>query len=487
MSQLLKFQYFSFMNLKQILSITLVCISSCFANAQTPYGKGMDFDDDVYQSVNKKAKLTRNLELTPSSASLKQYAPTPGNQSYYGTCTAWATAYCGRTIVEAVKNNWTDKKLITSKAYAPAFLFRLLSPEDQACKGGTSISNALELMKEKGAILYNQLPVTCTPTLTAAQLTAAETGKVKDFMRLFDSNSPENIKIQSVKKSISEKKPVVFGMICPPSFLKTKGVWNASEPADNSYGGHAMCVVGYDDAKEGGSFEIQNSWGTTWGNEGYIWVKYADFAKYTKYAFEFIDLPVAKPTVADLSGQIRLALADGKDMPATLYTSMRGLKVVPAKPAAGPFTVYQTAEVYTIGTRFRIYISNNEPAYVYAISTDLTNEITKIFPYEDGISAALTDKKNDVAIPDEDHFIEFDNKAGKDFLCVLYSKTELNINDIINKLGKQQGTFSERVFKVIGDKTVDPKDITFTKDKISFTAFSKGKTIVPMMVELEHK
>ena len=474
------------MQIKLFITLAVLFTLPLAANSQS-FGKGLDFDDTAYQSINKKAKLTRSLEIIPPTASVKQFAPTPGNQSYYGTCTAWATAYCGRTIVEAVKNNWTDKKFITSKAYAPAFLFRILSPDDQTCKGGTSIALALQLIKDKGVIPFQLLPVTCTPTLTAQQLANAETGKIKDFMRLFDSNSAENIKIQSVKKSIAEKKPVVFGMICPPSFVKTNGTWLPTEEPNTSFGGHAMCVVGYDDTKDGGAFEIQNSWGTTWGNEGYIWIKYADFAKFTKYAFEFIDLPAPKPAVADLSGQIRLALADGKDMPATLYTSTRGLKVVPAKPAAGPLTVYQTSEIYTTGTRFRIYISNNEPAYVYAISTDLTNEITKIFPYEDGISAALTDKKNDVAIPDEDHYIEFDNKAGKDFLCVLYSKNELNINDIISKIGAQQGTFSERIFKVIGDKIVDPKDISFAKEKISFTAFSKGKTIVPMMVELEHK
>ena len=474
------------MQIKLFITMVVLFTLPLAANSQS-FGKGLDFDDVSYQSIDKKAKLTRSLEIIPTNGSVKQFAPTPGNQSYYGTCTAWATAYCGRTIVEAVKNNWTDKNFITSKAYAPAYLFRMLSPDDEACKGGTSIALALQLIKDKGVIPYQLLPVTCTPTLTAQQMTNAENGKIKDFMRLFDSNSDENIKIQSVKKSIAEKKPVVFGMICPPSFNKTKGTWLPTEEPNTSFGGHAMCVVGYDDTKDGGAFEVQNSWGTTWGNDGYIWIKYADFAKFTKYAFEFIDLPATKPAVADLSGQIRLALADGKEMPATLYTSTRGLKVVPAKPAAGPLTVYQTSEVYTTGTRFRIYISNNEPAYVYAISTDLTNEITKIFPYEDGISAALTDKKNDVAIPDEDHFIEFDNKAGKDFLCVLYSKNELNINDIINKIGSQQGTFSERIFKAIGDQIVDTKDISFTKEKISFTAFSKGKTIVPMMVELEHK
>lgn len=471
----------------QLIVISALLISFSFhVNAQQ-YGKGMEFDDTAYQAVNKKAKLTRSLESTPPTASVKQYSPSPGNQGMYGTCTAWATAYCGRTIVEAVKNDWVDTKFITSKAYSPAFLFRMLSPDDQACKGGTFVAHALEMMKNTGAISFSDLAAGCIPTLSSAQLASAKVGKIKDYMRLFDIQSSDAIKIQSVKKSISEKKPVVFGMVCPPSFMRAKGVWEPTEPADPKIGGHAMCVVGYDDAKNGGSFEVQNSWGTSWGNEGYIWIKYADFAKYTWYAYEFVDLPEAKPSIPDLSGQIRLALADGKDMPSTLFTSSRGLKVVPSKPAVGPLTVYQTSEAYTSGTRFRIYISNNEPAYVYAIATDLSNAITKIFPYEEGISAALTDKKNNVAIPDEDHFIEFDENAGKDFLCVLYSRDELNINDIISKIGTQQGTFSERIFKVIGEKLVDPKDIRFATNNISFSAFSKGKTIVPLVVELEHK
>ena len=456
-------------------------------NAQTKYATGMDFDDNSYTDINKKAKLTRSLETVPASFSIKEYAPLPESQGRYGTCTAWASAYCGRTIVEAIKNNWTDKKMITSNAYSPAFLFRMIRPEDSVCVGGSTVSMAFELMKEKGLLTYNDISSSCIPTISSAQLADAEKGKIKDYMRLFDIQSDEKTKVQTVKKSISEKKPVVFGMVCPPSFMRASGVWNPTEQPERSYGGHAMCVVGYDDTKDGGAFEIQNSWGQQWGNKGYIWIRYADFARFTWYAYEFIDLPLPKPQLADLSGQIRLTLANGNDMPANLRVSTRGLTVVPANTANGPLTFYQTSQPYTSGTRFRIYISNNEPAYVYAISTDLSNEITKIFPYEDGISAALTDKRNDVAIPDEDHFIEFDNKAGKDFLCVLYSKNELNINDIIKKVATQTGTFSERVFKIIGDKMVDPKDISFANDKISFSAFSKEKTIVPMIVELEHK
>lgn len=468
---------------------SLLCIlfsSSLFS--QHTFSKGLDFDDNSYAIIQKKAKLTRNLEIIPTAYSLKQFAPTPKNQGEFGTCAAWATAYCGRTILEAIKNGWTEKEKITSNAFSPAFLFRLLKPNDSICNGGSTVSQAFEIMKEKGSLSYQILSSSCIPYITPSQLTTATNAKIKDYLRLFDISADSKIKIQSVKKSIAEQKPVVFGMICPPSFDEAINVWNPTEDTTKVLGGHAMCVVGYDDNKEGGAFEIQNSWGTDWGNAGYIWIRYNDFATFTKYAFEFIDFQKPKPAIPDLSGSIKLTLEDGSNMPANLLISTRGLSVVPAKIAPGPLTMYRTAQPYNSGTRFRIYISNNEPAYVYSFSTDLSNEVTKLFPNEESISAALTDKKNAVAIPDEDHFIEFDNKPGKDYLCVLYAKNALPINEILKKIKEeQQGTFSEKIFKVIGEEIIEPKSIKFFPNEIGFSGFSLGKSVVAMLVELEHK
>ena len=161
--------------------------------------------------------------------------------------------------------------------------------------------------------------------------------------------------------------------------------------------------------------------------------------------------------------------------------------MVTANKTKEPVTIYQTANAYTSGTNFRIYISNDQPAYVYAISSDLSNRDAVIFPYDKTISAALTYKKNDVAIPDEDHFIQFDENPGKDFLCVLYSRTELDINGLIKKISAAQGTFNERIFTVMGDRMVDPSNIRFTNDQIAFQAYSKGKDVIALMVELDHK
>jgi C1A family cysteine protease len=38
---------------------------------------------------------------------------------------------------------------------------------------------------------------------------------------------------------------------------------------------HAMAIVGYSDAKQ--AFKVRNSWGTDWGNAGYVWIGYDTF------------------------------------------------------------------------------------------------------------------------------------------------------------------------------------------------------------------
>ena len=42
-------------------------------------------------------------------------------------------------------------------------------------------------------------------------------------------------------------------------------------------GGHAVPIVGYDDAMLGGAgaFLVQNSWGTSWGLNGYFYLPYS--------------------------------------------------------------------------------------------------------------------------------------------------------------------------------------------------------------------
>jgi C1A family cysteine protease len=54
--------------------------------------------------------------------------------------------------------------------------------------------------------------------------------------------------------------------------------WQGKLPLENQ-GPHAICIIGYDNNRYGGAFEVVNSWGSEWGNDGYLWIKYSDFYK----------------------------------------------------------------------------------------------------------------------------------------------------------------------------------------------------------------
>ena len=43
----------------------------------------------------------------------------------------------------------------------------------------------------------------------------------------------------------------------------------------NINGGHAITLVGYSDDKK--AFLLRNSWGTSWADNGYVWLPYEDF------------------------------------------------------------------------------------------------------------------------------------------------------------------------------------------------------------------
>ena len=52
------------------------------------------------------------------------------------------------------------------------------------------------------------------------------------------------------------------------------GIWNPDPSRESLAGGHAVFVRGYDDGINGGSFHIDNSWGTGWGQSGSFWMPY---------------------------------------------------------------------------------------------------------------------------------------------------------------------------------------------------------------------
>jgi C1A family cysteine protease len=71
--------------------------------------------------------------------------------------------------------------------------------------------------------------------------------------------------------------PFVLGFTVYQSFesadVAQTGEAQLPQPGEQVVGGHAVLVIGYDDSQQ--RFLVRNSWGTSWGKDGYFTIPYA--------------------------------------------------------------------------------------------------------------------------------------------------------------------------------------------------------------------
>ena len=334
--------------------------------------------------------------------------------------------------------------------------------------------------------------------------------KIKQHTRLFKDDDIWHVKLAQVKKTLANKKPVVIGIECSKSFFDTKDVWDGNTV--DFRGGHALCIIGYDDAYQGGAVEVMNSWGKEWGKEGFGWIKYSDLQGILKYAYEIttdfqtIERQPNKQIVAkspELRVKISLKLSNGTEMPVVLNNlDSRGLKPVKENSTASNTTPsvsivsesisgrnaqYKTVQSYTSGTRYRVYLDVSQPIYLYVLGSDLTGQVAALFPPDETISPYLSNKNTAIALPDEQWFIEMDDTKGKDFMLFLYSSTPLSISNLISILNSEKGGFLEKVTKSLNSKLQFVEATNLEQNSIRFQKPFHTDIIQAVSLEIDHQ
>jgi C1A family cysteine protease len=79
-----------------------------------------------------------------------------------------------------------------------------------------------------------------------------------------------------LKACVAGGNPIMFGFTVYESFesqaVATTGIMPMPTKGERILGGHAVAIVGYDNAKR--AFLVRNSWGPGWGDHGYFWMPY---------------------------------------------------------------------------------------------------------------------------------------------------------------------------------------------------------------------
>lgn len=478
-----------------------------YATAQNQdHGTGVILDEAAYAQVPRLeafagAKTKRSLPRY----SLRQYCPIPGNQGSSNACVGWAAGYGAMTISQAIQDQNTNREAITQNAFSASFIFNQIKSKN--C-GGALLTDALDLLKKTGDCRYQTFgdnPYDCEKPPAPHTLSEAEKYKIKDYAALFYKDDAANLKIKKVLQAIAQDNPVIAVLQVSPSFYQIEigqEIWSPDTLEAAPLMGHAMVVTGYD--KRLRKLELMNSWGPNWGDQGFIWISFEDFAKLAWFGFQLLpdhwhsSLPTsAHPdsstsTLQYMSGTLTLltdTLSDYSQMAptftrkeATVFDLQNGFYQV----ISGEWHPYSG---YKLGVN-----DLTKGIYLYLFSLNPQGEINFLYPLKKDLDTGfklahfIPGDSLEMSYPPGEDWLELEY-PGVDYLGALFSWRAIpDVEDKIAALQHLQMPLPERLTNVFGDALIPLEEIDFDLENMTFRASistDRKQQIVPLIFAID--
>lgn len=425
------------------------CSSGLMNNASFPFSLGGEMNQEIYQETEIFVPLADNKKNPlPEKVSLQKYCPTPLNQGVQGSCVAWASAYAARTIIEAQRTG----KNPNGVKFSPSFMYNQISIDHNTCQG-SYIKYAMDNMMDIGAIPFEDFKYNeqdCNRQPSERLKLEAEKYKINGFQRLTDETRGKAHEILAMKQNLAKGCPIIIGMMVGGSFMQNmlgEEFWHptSQDYYKQGFGGHAMCVVGYDDYYQGGSFLLMNSWGTDWGKDGFAWVRYTDFKEFNVEAF----------------GLYPMGNADHREQ--TVFEGSFGLELNAGKKTIAlkqvtPF-YYETVNKVLKTDKFKIEFTNNQACYTYIFGQENDGSISVLFPYTKKHSpyCGITGTR----LFPSDYSMQTDQVGNKDQFAVLITKKPIDYDVVKNQINAANGnSISDKMQTIFNKQVSSSIDIT---------------------------
>lgn len=268
----------------------------------TAFSQGIIFDSAQFAN-RERVKITRSP--LPKIVSLKKY--TPINYPQIGSTCVGHSFATARTILAAKSLGLIDKQKITAMSFSPYYIYyRNKFDQDINCTYGLNVEQAANDVLKNGFAPLAEVEYPYYYPFTKQTLCMDKGGTAYPPSMQDDEEVASKYKIDEIytvrtlaqlKTALSKGMPVVVILYPPNSFNKAKtDLWTSlpTEYLNRNTMAHAVLAVGYNDIKYGGSVEIMNSWGDTWGNKGFVTMKYKDYEKFFVGGYAFYVKPNTK-------------------------------------------------------------------------------------------------------------------------------------------------------------------------------------------------
>ncbi len=455
------------------------CNLGSVSNTVSQLTTGGKLDRDTFAKAKVYEGLDESKTDLPEQISLLKFAPDRLNQGQQGSCVAWSSAYGARTILEASSNGISGNQT----AFSPAFMYNQIKLD--GCQG-SYIIRAMENLTQVGAVPFKEFAYDdkdCNRQPNGQLIQEAGQKKMLGFTRLTDDEGTKEINLHAIKEHLAKDVPVVIGMMVGGTFMQDmmgQDMWN---PTDDDYrqmgfGGHALCVIGYDDRKEGGAFQIMNSWGSDWGKNGVAFVRYKDFKHFVREAYGLNPMPKQGAAIAQ-NLAVEFGLVEAKTK-----------QYIPLKTAGG--NIFQTVNTLPKKTGFKIELKNNTECYVYVIGKETDGSSYVLFPYPSQADANKTMFSPYCGITGYRLFprgkkLEVDEIGTQDFFAIITSKEAMDVFELNKSITRNKASgFENAVNAAIRRQSVSGVNFTSNSNgTFGFKTQTGDKSAVACIIALD--
>lgn len=108
---------------------------------------------------------------------------------------------------------------------------------------------------------------------------------VVNYLHVFSNLTRDRQRVFEAKKALMKGNPIIVEFATDGK-LKAQVGTRYIDRIGNGTTTEYLVLVGYNENEE--AFELMSTWGTAWGDNGYIWIKYDDFGKLAQNGYVLI-------------------------------------------------------------------------------------------------------------------------------------------------------------------------------------------------------
>ena len=260
---------------------------------------------DYKKANGRKDKVVHSVSaIEPEIDNSKSpYFPAIGNQGNLGSCTYWAQIYYQFTYT---MNKSRGIETTPENTFSPQWAYNNIASTDDEVG---AYYETYGFMKKQGNVYLSQVPYDLNKTSVYPTEEIWKTSiknRIKGFQKLDNVGTknnpitnPDDEDLDQIKKCLHNGEILAYST-CINSWKTVKIKSDSVSPENIKYSGqeavtmqlgssgpHRMTLVGYNDnlwidvnendlvdSGEMGAFKIANSWGSDYGNNGFMWIAY---------------------------------------------------------------------------------------------------------------------------------------------------------------------------------------------------------------------